>query len=598
MLLPGLAWWAWLGKRKQDPMVSLTQVLGISLAILILLAQIFYLVSLSLNVAGIWITLAGFGCLSAVGLYKKGAKLPNKFLPHLIIGIVLFSLVILWRLYQARDLLLPNWVDSQHHFLIVRVFLEQGGLPANLSPYLDMPFYYHYGFHALAAVFTALSGLDIGPAMLLFGQVLNAAIGLSIYTLGKALWKDWRPALIAALLVSFATRMPAYYLSWGRYTLTTGMIFLPLIMAHALKMVRSKHTPKQILTLAVLTAGVLLTHYFAAILLILFFFLLLLDVLITRKQKLLPAMLNFVRVPWGALCGLLLALPWLIRAGQFSISSAGLGANLPESIQFIFDGSGDYIWQLLGPTSNHWLLPIAGIGLLINLIRIKTINFSLWSLIIALMALPWSFTLRPFRPDHFAIVLFLPISLWVGWLAWEMGKWLVKILHKAWVSGLFMIILVGGWIGWSVPNGVDIVNPVTVLVTKADMEGLDWIKENTPADARFYINTSHWLSQIYRGVDGGGWLLPYTGRWALVPTVFYGFSPDTDQVQEIQQWGEGASAITTCSTDFWHLVHEANLSWIYVREGSGSLQPQVLKDCQGVTEIYTNQTVYIYRIEP
>ncbi len=39
LLIPGLTWWAWLGKRKQDPILSLAQIIGISLAIIILIAE-------------------------------------------------------------------------------------------------------------------------------------------------------------------------------------------------------------------------------------------------------------------------------------------------------------------------------------------------------------------------------------------------------------------------------------------------------------------------------------------------------------------------------------------------------------------------------
>ena len=87
--------------------------------------------------------------------------------------------------------------------------------------------------------------------------------------------------------------------------------------------------------------------------------------------------------------------------------------------------------------------------------------------------------------------------------------------------------------------------PVTVLVTEADMDALAWVEANTPEEARFYINTAHWLNNTYRGVDGGGWLLPYTGRWALVPTVFYGYSPDVEIRRQVRLWGEKASSITT-----------------------------------------------------
>ena len=139
---------------------------------------------------------------------------------------------------------------------------------------------------------------------------------------------------------------------------------------------------------------------------------------------------------------------------------------------------------------------------------------------------------------------------------------------------------------------------MTVLVTPDDVDALEWVKKNTPQDARFYINTAYWLNNTYRGVDGGGWLLPYTSRWALVPTNFYGFSPDAARLAQLRQWGEDASDITTCSTEFWTLVAEADLDWIYIREGVGSLQPEGLDSCGGLNLAYNNDSVHIYRIQP
>ena len=143
---------------------------------------------------------------------------------------------------------------------------------------------------------------------------------------------------------------------------------------------------------------------------------------------------------------------------------------------------------------------------------------------------------------------------------------------------------------------VNIINPVTILVTQDDLDALAWVKENTPPQARFYINTTYWLNNVYRGVDGGGWLLPYTGRWALVPTVFYGFSPDKAYVLQTREWGERASQVTTCSANFWSLVEDAQLDWVYIREGTGSLQGAGLQDCDGVEETYANDTVRIFTI--
>ena len=594
MMLPGLAWRAWFGRQDRDPLVTLAQTIGISLAAIILLAEIGFLIGVSFSTFGIILLAVLFAGLALAGIIRRGFHWPRKFRWYLWIGLPLFGLTIAWRLYQAWGLLLPSWVDSQHHFLIVRSIIENGCLPETLAPYLDMPFYYHYGFHAVAALYTAISGLEIGQAMLILGQILNALIGLSVYALGKALWKDWRPAAAAALLVTFVTRMPAYYLSWGRYTLTMGMIFLPLAMGTALRLLRKPHRKTDIALLALLTAGALLSHYFAGLLLAIFLVIFAVLYFIPRLRKMLTAMTNLKGIIIGAFLGLLLALPWLLRVAHYSSLSTGIESNLGS----IASGSStaSYIWKLLGPTSNYALLIPAIIGLALALTKKIPSAFSIWSLFLAVFALPWTFSLRPFRADHFAIVLFLPATLWAGWLFLQSGRWLARRFQRRWVCCVFMLILLVGWIAWSFPLSADIVNQVTVMVTEDDLDALDWVKENTPEDARFYINTAYWQTDIYRGVDGGGWLLPYTGRWALVPTVFYGFSPDIDLKIQTRGWGKEASSITTCSPEFWTLVDETRLSWIYVHEGIGGMQPENLFNCEGIKIAYTVGLVSIYQI--
>jgi hypothetical protein len=295
--------------------------------------------------------------------------------------------------------------------------------------------------------------------------------------------------------------------------------------------------------------------------------------------------------------GLLMAAPWLWRVAQYSASRPGIASNLPESLETLITGEGgDYVWQLLGPASNHWLLLLAGLGLVMALILRRNVSFALWSLALAALALPWGLALRPFRPDHFAIVLFLPVALLAGWLMWLVARWVGGRLKWRWVTVALLGFMVAGWIAWSYPKLHDIVNPSTVLVTEADIDALDWVAANTPEGARFFINTAHWQSGQYRGVDGGGWLLPYAGRWALVPTVFYGFSPDAAYIAELRAWGLAASQVSTCSEDFWALAAEAELDWVYLRTGVGRLQPGSLEGCVGVAEAYRNESVVVFRL--
>lgn len=599
LLLPGLAWWIWFGKRDQDPLVSLGQIIGFSLALIAVFAESLFLMHIRVSITLIVIVSIILVTLIIVGILKKGIPFPKQYRHHLWLGLLFFAAVITFRLYQSRNLLLPNWVDSQHHYLIIRTILEQRGLPETLSPYLEMPFYYHYGFHSAAALFTAVSRLPIGDAIILLGQVLNAAIGLSVYALGKSLFKDWRPAAAAALLVSFVTRMPAYYLSWGRYTLITGIILLPLAIGLALDNLTKPQQKRGFVSLALLIAGVLLSHYFTAVLLALFLAILAFAYLIPRWSTPLTAVIDFSSILGGTSLGTAIALPWLLRVARYSSAGTGISSNLPESLSGLFTETGqyDYITNLLGPISNHVLIPVALVGLILALVLRKSNSaFGIWSLFLGLATLPNTLTLRPFRPDHFAIILYLPITLWTGWLFWWFGELLARKFKRNWLSTGLVGFLVAGWIAWSVPLNLDIVNSRTVLVDQNDMDALAWIEENTPADARFFINTTHWLSGTYRGVDGGGWILPYTGRWTIVPTIFYGFSPDKDDVQELCGWGERASQITSCSEDFWVLVEEADLNWVYIKEGVGALQPAGLAGCEEIEEVYANPRIKIYQI--
>ncbi len=600
LLLPGLTWWAWLDKREQDPLISLTYIVSISLSLIAIIAEGAFLLGVNFSTASIIALMVLFSTLAAAGFLKNKITMPAKYRPHLWVGFALFALTIALRLFQARELLLPNWVDSQHHYLIVRVILENKGLPENLSPYLATPFYYHYGFHAVTALFTAVSGLEIGQAMLILGQVLNAVISLSVYSLAKTIWKKWQPAAIAALLVSFVTRMPAYYLSWGRYTLTTGMLLLPVAIALCISLLDKSKKNFAIPTLAILVAGVLLTHYLAGLVLAIFILIFTFSTLYSRRQNFGKAIADFWPTITASLAGFLLALPWLMRLFQFSISRKEINLVLPVTAQTLFKSADRwaYVWKLLGPLSNTVLLGLAVLGLIIALTRRRATAFALWSLTLTLLTLPWAARLTPFREDHFAIILFLPITIWAGWVIWQTGYWLGKRLDRVWLSAAVAVVLTALFIVWAYPLSSDIVNPVTVMVTQEDIEALDWVKENTPPNARFYINTAYWLNNTYRGVDGGGWLLPYTGRWAIVPTVFYGYAFDTDQVNQIRSYGERANAISTCSDDFYALINEANLSWIYLKQGVGGLQPKSLEGCQGIQKAYQNGKVTIYQIAP
>jgi hypothetical protein len=57
------------------------------------------------------------------------------------------------------------------------------------------------------------------------------------------------------------------------------------------------------------------------------------------------------------------------------------------------------------------------------------------------------------------------------------------------------------------------------------------------------------------------------------------------------------SQLVGCSTEFWELVEDTELTHIYLSANMGAMQPSQFLDCPGVELIYHNESVYLYRIE-
>ena len=624
LLLPGAALLAWLprdssrqGAASRDPVAWLADAAALSCAVT--------------AVGGLWLFVAGWrvgapvviavyaACLLALGVaairHSFRWPAPRQWLPA-IFALAFIAVLVAWRLYQARGLALPAWTDSVQHALIVRKILEYGGVPPDLSPYLAVPFYYHFDFHLITALFAFVSGLSPDQAVLWFGQVINAFVSISVYRAALAFQEAlpgpedgrqpglpaaWTAAL-AALLVEFALQMPAYYLTWGRYTLLTGLVLLGPALAAAVEIGRGVRRWDAWARLALLVAGAFLAHYFVLLLIGLFLIVLGLFWLIrgARAARGFGAAERTVilRLVSAALAGILLALPWVIRVFIYSRQNATVAVVSPlDQTDAALKSAADYLLYLsylLGPRRNHILLALSGVGLLFALWHPSWRVLAAWAAVLALLALPWGLRLGPFRPDHFAIVLFFPAALLLAALLTDGAGALGRLL-RPWAGRAVLLAVAGIILWWGAWGTRDILNPSTIFTTSADVAALDWVNRNTPPTARFYINSTFWQWNVYRGVDGGYWLEPYTGRASLIPPIQYAWGTAA-YIQQINDWAVRSEALRGCTADFWNLVQEAGLSYVYIREGQGNLQPPALTGCSQMRLVYQQNGVFIYEI--
>lgn len=622
LLLPGIAWQSLFKSPNRDFFEFLAQAAGLSISLFSLGALYTHLFGLKFNHASVLTFL--LICVVVV-VYSSWRSVRNrsgdkkgqlnwkkvnfrKLIEPLkqsntliMIGLgLIFLLVLGWRFIQMRGVLLPAWVDSVHHVLIIRVILENCALPSTLEPYLPVPFYYHFAFHWVTALYSFLTHLPPAQATLIFGQILNAAIALSVYRLGRGLWRDWRRAGLAAILVGFVSQMPAYYLTWGRYPLLTGMLILPLAIAEALETVKRGFSLSSFLALALLTSGLLLSHYYAAlsfgIFLVVLVFTEMIDHIRAWKSTLVRHVLPVI-VAGGF--GFILALPWLLRMWRFTQTFTAIGTLLPtvDAVErAYFPNYLPYLWKLLGPVHNHLLLFLAIPGLVMAIWRKWTRPFGIWALILTLLSLPWMIQIAPFRPDHAAIVLFLPVSLFVSDLFVSLTDWIGRGRFASYKVIAILLPLLA-LITWGLWQTRSVVNASTILVDKADVKALEWIQNSTPPDANFLINVSPWQAGILRGVDGGWWITPLTGRSTFLPPALYPLGPQK-YVDQINQLAGRVSQLTGCTAELRNIIETAGVTYVYIHDGKGNLTSESLINCPGMIELYNQQGVHIYRVFP
>jgi hypothetical protein len=144
------------------------------------------------------------------------------------------------------------------------------------------------------------------------------------------------------------------------------------------------------------------------------------------------------------------------------------------------------------------------------------------------------------------------------------------------------------------PAQVAILNPDTTLVSPADRPALDWVVQNTPADAVFLINAWEWLNGTWAGSDAGAWIWPLTGRRATLPTADYAYAslPFQAQVNDLQarliQIQDPADPAALA------LLREAGVTHVFIGARGGHFTPEMFLGRGPFTLHFTNGAAWIF----
>jgi hypothetical protein len=617
LLLPGyMLWYGLRLTNDKDPIANLAFSLASSLALIpmVLLWSTVFGLRWQRNLC--WAVFAGLALFALLRLFRTRC---SDFLPWramhnrwLVLVAVMLLAITLWvRFVQIRNLVLPAWVDSPQHALVTELVVMGGQVPHSYEPLLPVQnFIYHFGFHADVAFFHWLSGLDIPQAMLILGQVLNAASALLAYLLTWRLTNRGLAALMAMLIVGLVSYMPAYYVSWGRYTQLTGLVLLPAALVTTLDWLEAGKRDYRLLgAAALLQAGLFLTHarvtiYGAGFVLA---YLLCESGAFLLRRKRSHALELWGRATLLTLLALAFSGPWLLRVvGGISASLRSWGRTLSGDPSY-----NAFPMGLLLVPRNRQLLALAALGTGWGLLRRRkeTVWVLVWIVLVALLLNPGWLGLQATGLVNNAtavLSLFLPLSMLSGQalaFAWDRAYAILVALGGRIRPGnltlplrVVMSVLVVGvalWSGWGMRS---IVNPVTVLATAEDMEAMSWIKEHTSPDAVFLINTRLWQLSTYAGTDGGYWIPQLTGRRTLLPALSYTFGTP-DYVRHIAAMAQVVSeAKNTDDSQLQNILEQEGVTHVYIGAKGGPLTPQMFLRSSRYRPVYSNGAVWIFEV--
>ncbi len=375
--------------------------------------------------------------------------------------LTIFFVLVFIRLGFAADIILPSYFDSAEHYRIIQVFLKMRGPSQFVWPTTS---YYHIGYHVIVAALASITHVNIGQTMLLFGQIVLAAIPFPVYFFVHRVSNSRKAALFGIALAAFGWFMPAHAVNWGKYPALLSLLLIQFTLGMAV--IKNRW----IFALSLLAS--VLIHSRSVILLAVFGIAWMASNQIQEKRKLF-----------------------------FALAAAMLGMSI-----LLINRN-----QVLGPIFEPyrvWVtLPIGLLAVSVSRSFPRLIFFSTLAMleILAASFIPISTLYTLLDRPLVEMVLFLP-------LAFLGGLGVVRLPRFA------VILLTVFILYYAVTNYNFSPSDCCQLAGRDDAAALDWMDRQLPADARIAIASADLSVDTIStpmqgtGTDAGIWVAPLTGH--------------------------------------------------------------------------------------
>ena len=519
---------------------------------------------------------------------------------------LLVCLLLAVRFYVVGDFIVPLWGDGYQHTVMAQLIADNGGLFDSWAPYAPLTtFTYHFGFHANVAAFHWVSGAPVIQSTTWVGQILNVLAVLCLYPLavrvsGGRRWAGVGAVLVAGLLLP----MPMYYVNWGRYTQLAGQVILPVAVYLTWAYLESARPgpgasggpsadlwPERpflsslvrAIPVWIAVAGLAVTHY--RVLAFYVVFVLVYLALSWRRQTWRRSVGRVALVGGGAL---LLFVPWLVRVlpGQIVqtlIHQVTTSARQVSTFDVQYNAIGN-IKLFMAPWA--WLL--LAVSLVLGLWRKQrgVLLVTVWWFALLVLTNPsWVSLPGTGAISNFAffIAVYIPAGILIGNVVGVLASALARVSwgKPVWLVLVALCILLAGVAG--VRRRLEDMHVFEhSLVTRKDLAAMEWIRENTPPDARFLVNSfPAYGGTLVVGSDAGWWMPLLAGRANSVPPLNYGTErgAEPDYVMQVNGLTRALEGADLGAPDTVRMLCERGFTHVYIGQRQGRVNyggPNVL----------------------
>ncbi len=525
MYLPGTAILARIkGFEQIDSLSRLCIAPGVSVAFYVVLLEGCYLLHLTLG----WWTPWLIALLAIVALlYRPRAILRIDWksapLAHLAFALVVM-LILFTRLIAIQGLVAPLYGDSVHHTIITQLILNNGGLFQSWEPYADSTtFTYHFGFHAVAAMYAWMRGISAEFAVLMMGQIANFCVIVSLYALVRQWTRSPWGGIFAMIVGGLVSGYPYVFLFWGRYTQLTGHIVLVAALVLWSCYLKQPHTFRgaaSILVLGMIIGGLGMAQYKVAVLFIMMSIPLVIYHFITwystthSLQETLKLSLSRVIAVAG-----ISALIFLPRG--LTIYQSSLGENVQQKVSTDIDATGAQsstppsVLDLSQSGLNNsslwaWGLAIIGVGVAVvwrrdSLLFPLSIVFCLFATYPKLFGISRAGLVDEF---HLSLTVYVYLAglagLCIGMLADALTR--RSLLYQMPILASFALVAIVSTVHLPpIPSD-------SVYVLPDDVKLLEWIRDNVPPEDKIAGLSEIAFNTFTVGRDAAWWIPYYTGH--------------------------------------------------------------------------------------